>query len=44
VTYKPKRRRPVREYLALQRRFEGLRLRDIQGFQREVDAAWRGIR
>jgi pyruvate ferredoxin oxidoreductase beta subunit len=44
VTYRPKRRRPIREYLALQRRFEGLRPREIQSLQKQVDAAWREIR
>ena len=44
VTYRPRRRRPIREYLALQRRFEGLRPREIQSLQKQVDAAWRGIR
>ncbi|MFQ5839104.1 MAG: thiamine pyrophosphate-dependent enzyme [Candidatus Methylomirabilales bacterium] len=40
VTYRPKRRRPVREYLLLQGRFAGLRPREIQSLQQQVDAAW----
>ncbi len=42
VTYRPSRRRPVREYLAAQRRFAHLRPRDVQALQRQVDASWRG--
>jgi pyruvate ferredoxin oxidoreductase beta subunit len=44
LTYRPERRRPIREYLALQRRFDGLRPREIQALQKQVDAAWRAVR
>ncbi len=44
VTYRPRPRRPVREYLAAQRRFAHLRPRDVQALQRQVDASWRGAR
>ncbi|MBI3003259.1 MAG: pyruvate synthase subunit beta [candidate division NC10 bacterium] len=44
VSHRPKRRRPVREYLSLQRRFAALRPREMQALQRRVDGAWRGVR
>jgi pyruvate ferredoxin oxidoreductase beta subunit len=44
LTYRPKRRRPIKEYLQLQRRFAQLTARDVQQVQRQVDGAWRGFR
>jgi pyruvate ferredoxin oxidoreductase beta subunit len=44
LTYRPKRRRPIKEYLRLQRRFAQLTARDVQQVQRQVDGAWRGFR
>jgi len=42
ITHRPRRRRPVREYLAGQRRFAQVRPNDARALQRQVDAAWRG--
>jgi len=44
LTYRPRRRRPLRDYVALQRRFAGLRPREVQVLQRRVDASWRAPR
>lgn len=44
LTYRPKRRRPVGEYLRLQRRFAHLGPRDAQLLQKQVDVGWKGIR
>ncbi len=41
ISYRPKRRRPVREYLALQRRFAHLSRREAHSLQRRVDESWR---
>ncbi|HDS59182.1 MAG TPA: pyruvate synthase subunit beta [Thermoplasmatales archaeon] len=40
VTYKPKKRKPVAEYLKKQRRFGHLTDEDIQRIQQEVDEKW----
>ncbi|MFQ5846081.1 MAG: thiamine pyrophosphate-dependent enzyme [Candidatus Methylomirabilales bacterium] len=40
LTYRPKRRRPVTEYVGLQRRFTRLTPREIQLLQRRVDESW----
>ncbi len=44
LTYRPKRKRPVTEYLRLQRRFEHLSPRDVRLLQKQVDVGWRVLR
>jgi pyruvate ferredoxin oxidoreductase beta subunit len=44
LTYRPRRRRPVKEYVALQRRFAHLSPREVQSMQRHVDEGWRTVR
>jgi pyruvate ferredoxin oxidoreductase beta subunit len=44
LTYRPRRRRPVKEYLGLQRRFGHLTPRDVQRVQKQVDGGWRGFK
>lgn len=41
LSYRPKRRRPVKEYLKLQRRFGHLTPREVQFLQKQVDWGWR---
>ncbi|MFQ5961689.1 MAG: thiamine pyrophosphate-dependent enzyme [Candidatus Methylomirabilales bacterium] len=43
LTYRPKRRRPVKEYLVLQRRFAHLTPRDVHLLQKRVDGGWRTV-
>lgn len=40
VTYRPKRRRPVRDYIEKQARFSHLTKKDISRLQNEVDERW----
>ena len=44
LTFRPKRRRPVKEYVGLQRRFGHLTPREVQILQKKVDRDWRGLR
>jgi pyruvate ferredoxin oxidoreductase beta subunit len=44
LSYRPKRRRPVKEYLRLQRRFAHLIPREVQRLQKQVDVGWRALR
>ncbi|MFQ5882884.1 MAG: thiamine pyrophosphate-dependent enzyme [Candidatus Methylomirabilales bacterium] len=44
LTYRPKKRRPIQEYLRLQRRFAGLKPSEIRFLQRQVDGSWRALR
>jgi pyruvate ferredoxin oxidoreductase beta subunit len=43
LTYRPRRRRPVKDYLTLQRRFAALRPREVQSLQRRIDQTWRAL-
>ncbi|MEE8509535.1 MAG: thiamine pyrophosphate-dependent enzyme [candidate division NC10 bacterium] len=44
LTFRPKRRRPVKEYVGLQRRFGHLTPREVQILQKKVDRDWRELR
>lgn len=44
LTYRPKRRRPVTEYLRRQRRFGHLSPREVQRLQTQVDGGWRALK
>jgi len=43
VTYRPKQRRPVRDYVEKQGRFSHLTEEDISRLQKEVDRIWKGF-
>jgi len=43
ATYKPRQRKPVKEYLSAQGRFDGLKENDIEGLQKEVDEICRKL-
>ena len=40
VTYRPRDRRPVKDYLQLQGRFSGLPEEDIRALQQWIDVRW----